>query len=373
MIGIITVCLRKGYHHAFDDLVAHPPSGVKYVIPKIVSSGGQSGFVNVLKRKAWRTYSNLMRKPNMLKLNCGPDIDLIHSTSSFLIKNEMPWVVELEHASSFVGFEVGKLEKVKHIVEKYLSSDHCKRIMPWTKAGERSLHSALNVRKFKNKIEVIYPAMAPLNVKKKKHDELNLLFISYMFFNKGGKEVLEACDALSNEYDFNLTMISEVPNEYKKQYPQFNYVKPALPRKVILEKYFSTADIFVLPSYMDTFGMVYLEAMSAGIPVVASNVFALPEMLEGAGLFVDIGRYSWYGKDYLFAWKSWSELEKLLRNNDKPEIVGQIVKHLSTLIENSSLRTKLGRNGRKEIEKGKFSIQRRNRQLKRIYEESIKD
>lgn len=372
MIGIIRVCLRKGYHHAFDDLIMHPPAGVKYTIPKFVSSGGQFGFMNVLKRKMWRTYSNLTGKPNMLKLKCGPNIDLIHSTGGFLIKNEMPWVVELEHASSFVGFEAGKLEKVRHTVEKYLSSKYCKKIVPWTKAGEKSLYSALNVHNFENKIEVVYPAMAPLNVKKKKHKELNFLFVSYGFFNKGGKEVLEACDALSKKYDFKLTMISEVPEEYKKKYPQFTYNKP-LPRSVILKDYFSTADIFVLPSYMDTFGMVYLEAMSAGIPILASNVFALPEILKEAGLLVDVGKYSWYGKDYLFAWKSWSQLEELLRKDNKPQIVNQLIKHLSRLIEDSSLRKKLGKAGRREISKGKFSIVQRNKQLKRIYEEAMKN
>ncbi len=40
------------------------------------------------------------------------------------------------------------------------------------------------------------------------------------------------------------------------------------------------ADVFFLPSKLDSFGMGYLEAMSAGIPVVALNLQAIPYVVE---------------------------------------------------------------------------------------------
>lgn len=366
------VCLRRGYHHAFDDLIEHPPKGVKYSIPGIVSSHGQSGILNVMKRKAWRTYSNLMRRPNAIKIRVPPGTDLIHSNSGFLIENRMPWVMDLEHAASFVGFEVGKLESVRRTVERHLASEYCKKIMPWTFAGEKSVRSSLDTRKFEDKMEVVYPAMEPIQVKRRRHDDVNLLFVSYGFFNKGGKEVLKACAELSRRLDFRLTMVSEVPDEYRRKYPQFDYVRPNLPRSQVLGKYFSSADVFVLPSYMDTFGMVYLEAMSAGIPIVASNVFALPEIVGKSGLLVDIGKYSWYGKDNLFAWKSWDQLEGLLRRDAKPKIVDQLKRNIARLIEDKGMRDRLGRNGRRDVASGRFSIKARNAKLRRIYEEAVR-
>jgi glycosyltransferase involved in cell wall biosynthesis len=47
------------------------------------------------------------------------------------------------------------------------------------------------------------------------------------------------------------------------------------------------ARLFVWPSLMEGFGLPVLEAMSMGIPVIASNRGALPEVVGEAGLLVD--------------------------------------------------------------------------------------
>ena len=45
--------------------------------------------------------------------------------------------------------------------------------------------------------------------------------------------------------------------------------------------------MFVFPSLYEGFGMPLLEAMAAGVPVVTSNVSAMPEVVGDAGLTVD--------------------------------------------------------------------------------------
>ena len=46
---------------------------------------------------------------------------------------------------------------------------------------------------------------------------------------------------------------------------------------------FSVADLFLLPSAHESFGMAALEAMACEVPVVASNAGGLPEVMENGG------------------------------------------------------------------------------------------
>ena len=54
------------------------------------------------------------------------------------------------------------------------------------------------------------------------------------------------------------------------------------------ESLFRGARLFVLPSFEEGFGLPTLEAMAAGVPVVASNRGALPEVVGDAGLLVGL-------------------------------------------------------------------------------------
>ena len=96
-----------------------------------------------------------------------------------------------------------------------------------------------------------------------------------------------------------------------------------------LEQFYKICDIFVAPSRYESFGLVYLEAMRFGKPVVACNSGGTPEVIEHkkTGLLVEPGK------------------------------VRPLVKAILHLISNPNYRHLLGNSGKKRC-KELFSIER---------------
>ncbi|MBW4554048.1 MAG: glycosyltransferase family 4 protein [Aphanocapsa sp. GSE-SYN-MK-11-07L] len=57
--------------------------------------------------------------------------------------------------------------------------------------------------------------------------------------------------------------------------------------KTTLVKAYNAANVLVAPSFHEGFGITLLEAMACGIPVITSNVSAMPEVVNDAGILVD--------------------------------------------------------------------------------------
>jgi glycosyltransferase involved in cell wall biosynthesis len=58
----------------------------------------------------------------------------------------------------------------------------------------------------------------------------------------------------------------------------------------LLRSLYATSDVFVLPTRGDCFSLVYLEALASGLPIVATRVGGIPDLVREAetGLMVDV-------------------------------------------------------------------------------------
>ena len=70
-----------------------------------------------------------------------------------------------------------------------------------------------------------------------------------------------------------------------------NVVQVGRLKKVELDSWYARASLCVVPSHYESFGLVALEAMSAGLPVVATRAGGLPEFIQDGttGLLVPAG------------------------------------------------------------------------------------
>ncbi len=107
-----------------------------------------------------------------------------------------------------------------------------------------------------------------------------MTFVGHVRKQKGVVEILEAAKTLPN-ITFKLvgTITDEVRGLDIPENVKMLGEKSAQDVREILSK----SDVFLFPSYTEGFSIALLEAMACGLPVIASDVGANRDMLEGQG------------------------------------------------------------------------------------------
>jgi glycosyltransferase involved in cell wall biosynthesis len=104
----------------------------------------------------------------------------------------------------------------------------------------------------------------------------HILFVGIDWKRKGGPDLVEAFRLILEKHpDAHLTIVGAKP---ELQIPNCTVAGP-LPADQ-LDQYYQTASIFCLPTYQEPFGIVFIEAMTARLPIVATRVGAIPEIVQ---------------------------------------------------------------------------------------------
>lgn len=383
-------------HSLYEELLRSPPEGYCVFADKdrnttrsgkVVYTKRQTLFDSLSKRlqsssiarNTWREAKTLLYagiKTAQSHTMSDPKADLIYASQQFVYGNR-PWIVDLEFANALVDY--GDIRLCGRWVRKALTSDFCKKIIPWSEWSERTLLRSIDCSSFKDKIQTVhFGTRAKKFAKRKEDDRIRLLFVGstneqhYMNFEwKGGIEVVDALPRLSKKYDVELVIRSWVPPEIAAKCakdPNIKLIRSMLSSEELSNLY-ASSDIFVFPSYLNL-GMVILDAMSYELALIAPNIFDVPEAVKDmeTGVLLDSPRlpfYAWNGtpNDY--------DLQLLVGiRRIRNWRTSQIVEKTSMLIEDSALRRRIGLNARSLVEEGEFSLSARNQKLKRVFGEA---
>lgn len=121
-------------------------------------------------------------------------------------------------------------------------------------------------------------------------DQFVVLVSSKFIKLKRIADVVQACALISKEYiNLKLLLVGSGP-EYEeilklaKGFSHLNAIFAGFRNQSELPGIYSAADVFVLSSENEAWGLALNEAMAAGLPVVASDqVGAVPDLVEGKG------------------------------------------------------------------------------------------
>jgi glycosyltransferase involved in cell wall biosynthesis len=112
-----------------------------------------------------------------------------------------------------------------------------------------------------------------------------LLFIGRMyepwdFYRKGGDLVIAALGILRRDYDpeITLTVVGMEKWPLPGSPPDGVNFLGILPLDEVANLY-DSHDLFVMPSRMEPFGIVFTEALARGLPCVARDAYAMPEVV----------------------------------------------------------------------------------------------
>ena len=124
-------------------------------------------------------------------------------------------------------------------------------------------------------------------------------------------------------------------------------------------------DIYLLPTYVETFGFALLEAMAFGVPIISTNHFAIPEIVQDrvAGFLIDTNQFNY---DQLFRGYVVNRIPLEFREY----LSENVFKYLCQLIEAPELRKQLGMAG-VNTARTKFSFETRNRRMLEIYRNAL--
>lgn len=170
----------------------------------------------------------------------------------------------------------------------------------------------------KEKISIIpYGVKTPLHQQSKiESKEFKILFVGRIEERKGIQYITKSFSSLKL-HNASLTLVGFNQNSsiYTSQ-PDLGIYFKGVVTPFELSTYYAQADLFVFPTLFDGFGLVILEALSYGIPVITTSNSAGPDILtEGVdGFIIPIKNVEALSQKILWCYEHREELRAMREN-----------------------------------------------------------
>lgn len=283
-----------------------PPGGMETVMKDMCS----------LNMKHYELIPFNVAKTKLIKSN------IVFNTANFMYRcvkliatlaHKRPELVHI-HISSNIGFwQRATYAKITHLMRSpYILHMHGGEFKEFyeksTPSKKKIIHTALNQAKaiivlsagWKKYFESIQKdskyyvlpnsinmkAIEKYTLKKDKSSKFKVLFVGRVERKKGIYELLEA---ISKSRIPNLELdiigpVMETKSDIDAYVKKLKIEKKVRFHGAIVSddrlKYFSQSDVFILPSYWEAFPISILEGMAFGLPIIATAVGAIPEVVK---------------------------------------------------------------------------------------------
>ena len=107
-----------------------------------------------------------------------------------------------------------------------------------------------------------------------------IVFVGHVKIKKGIREIYEVAESFKNIRFVVIGPVQQLPNGVEK--PDNVILEGEVKHEKLLS-YWEQADLFLFPSHTEGFANVMLEAMSSGLPIIATDVGSNKDMIENHG------------------------------------------------------------------------------------------
>lgn len=248
-----------------------------------------------------------------------------------------PFIVDLDNPYAFTGYNLRALSLYRPMIRRMLLSSRCLEIRCMSEACRRGLRVLFGEAVYE-KAKVRYPYMPAQEVAVVPNENgvCRFVFVGTQFEIKGGAALLRAFrDAYTQEPNIHLDMVTHLEPDYQDlaDCPGITIHPPKFSREQIIDRFFRTGDVLIHPTYMESFGMVVLEAMSFGLSFIATDVYAISEMVSDGlnGYLLPPPISVWEGVLPARVYYDLSHLKQHIRNTDSREFERQLTEKILVL------------------------------------------